>query len=462
MPLFRRIFLSIALLLIPVRAYCGTVALNSVSADATAAGINGNFTQIANVINGNVEGSQDGTSVTNIKADSVYEINMANDANPRVFANELLNIGSDSFSSGTLTQGAVVESGCVPATDTDLTSDVSACTAYVNGYRVSKSAESVTYTASRDTYLDLTQTGVYTKVEVANGATQPSVTANSIRLATVVTNGTQITSVTNLFTTRIPGLIIPANYRNGLVVSRDSTTTMTVDVGAVEINNTMVSKTSMTTLTISTASDWAGGTSLRAADTFGFVGLDASGNLKMHTTAPTHSNYAVSTTAGKKRYATWSSTVYRILGWFYMDGAASALVEVASNMKEGDVANIVVSNDASFATFAGTTYATNNRLGGVRFYSSGNQVKHYFSISGDSSAAFNRFDTVIFSGAAQIAGSEKSDNIGGVGVNKTLTNVFVEADLSTPSQATRTYSIGAKVNSDIFQRKKVTYFVEEA
>lgn len=51
-----------------------------------------------------------------------------------------------------------------------------------------------TYSASQDTYVDLDSTGVFHYVAVANNATPPAVTTNSLRLAKVVTNGTAVTA----------------------------------------------------------------------------------------------------------------------------------------------------------------------------------------------------------------------------------------------------------------------------
>lgn len=363
-------------LLFSTPCYAGTISLATISADATAAGFNNNYTILSNVVNGNIEGSTDGgATVSNIKADSVFEINMADDANGRVRDSELFGIGVDTIAGGAISsQSTVVESGCVQATDSDLTADVSACVAYINGYRVSKSATSQTYSNNTTTYLWLSQTGVY------NQSTNPDTTiANSALIAKVVTSGGAITTVTNFFTTRLPGLIIPSDYRVGMVVSKDSATTLTVGAGHAEVNNLLLTKTSATTLTLTTAGDWAGGSSLRAASTYGFVGIDASGNLKMHTTAPTHENYAVSVTEGKKRYATWSSTVYRILGWFYMDGSQN--IENASNIKEADVHNSVQSNDTSVVpTFNSTTFSEVSR---VNFYNSGGPILISSTVSAD-------------------------------------------------------------------------------
>lgn len=435
----KTIILIASLILIQASAFAGTVIAPNISADATPAGINQAFTAYADVINGNIEGSTNGTSVTNIKSDSIYEINMADDANPRVRDSEIFNITTDSVSGGSLTQGAFVESGGVPATDSDLTSDVSACVAYVNGYRVSKGATAQTYTASRDTYLDLSQTGVYTQSAVTIGATQPAVAANSVRLAKVVTDGTTITTVTSLYTTRVPGLIIPSHYRDGLFVSRDSTTTITILPGSAEINSSIVSKTATSTLTIGTAGDWAGGTSLRAADTFGFVGMDTSGNLKLHTTAPTHDNYAVSTTVGKKRYATWSSTVYRILGWFYMDGASSALVQVASNIKDGNVPNQVLSQDPSTSGVVSsftTASLTDVTFMNIKYYSSGYPVKLTLNATGNmadntTSAQFNLSQDV-----AGVNLYAQRSGIGGTGaVDYCVNSEYVY----TPAEGKRTF-----------------------
>lgn len=348
----------------------------NISADNALNGVNSNFSTISDWGNGNIEGSTDsGTTVSNIKADSVFEINMADDANPRVRDSELFNITTDSFASGTLTTNTVVESGCVPADDTDLTSDISACIMYVNGYRVSKAATAITYTATRDCYVDLSQSGVYTTTCVAVGAAQPAVTANSGRLAKVVTDGTEITSVTTLFSNRVPGLVVPSHYRTGLRISYDTSSTILVGAGSSEINNTMVNKTSTTTLTLGTAGDWAGGSSLRATNSYAYVGMDDDGNVKLHTTAPTHDNYAVSTTAGKLRYATWSSTVYRVLGWFWMNSASSGSIDEAGlgNIKEGDVDNSLLSGDTSEVQI--TTTATEGvNLIQTRFYSSGGKL----------------------------------------------------------------------------------------
>ena len=427
----------VTILLLATSAYAGTISLNTISPDSNAVAYNDNFTEISDTVNGSIEGSTDsGSTVSNIKADTVFEINMADDANPRLRDSELLSITTDS----TTASNTFVYSGGIPADSANLTSNISACTAYVNGYRVVKTATSNTYTASRDTWVDLSQSGVYTFTPVTNGAGEPVVAANSARLAKVVTDGTEITSVTDEANRRIPGLLIPSHYRAGLFVSRDSATTVTVLPGSSEINNTMVNKTATTTLTISTAGDWAGGSSLRAADTFGFVGSDSSGNLKLHTTAPAFDNYALTTSSGKRRYASWSSTTYRILGWFYMDGSGSGNVEVVSNVKEGDVPNIAISQDpttSGVVTNFTTTSATDVDLMKVRFYSSGNPIKIRFnSHTSNSSNTQNTFNLSQDLATTSLYAQRIVRDYQGTAALGSPVSVEY---LYTPPQATRTY-----------------------
>lgn len=91
-----------------------------------------------------------------------------------------------------------VVTGLLPVTDAGLTSNISAGTAYIIGKRTVKASTPNTYTASKDTYVDLDNAGTYTFVETVLGAGAPGITGSSIRLAKVVTDGTAITSVTDL------------------------------------------------------------------------------------------------------------------------------------------------------------------------------------------------------------------------------------------------------------------------
>lgn len=83
-------------------------------------------------------------------------------------------------------------------TSGNLSHTIAAGEAIIYGYRVEKTATAHTYTASKDTYVDLTYDGSYLYSEVANGAAEPLLTAGYLRLMKVVTNATQITSVKDL------------------------------------------------------------------------------------------------------------------------------------------------------------------------------------------------------------------------------------------------------------------------
>jgi len=91
-----------------------------------------------------------------------------------------------------------VISGGVAAQSSGLIGTLSNVVFYLNGQRyTATSIPNKTYTASKDTYVDITATSgggtSITYTEVANGAATPAVAANYVRLAKVVTNGSAIT-----------------------------------------------------------------------------------------------------------------------------------------------------------------------------------------------------------------------------------------------------------------------------
>lgn len=94
-----------------------------------------------------------------------------------------------------------VVSGLVPGNSVNLSSAISAGVAYVNGKRIITSSTNKTYTASKDTYVDLKDDGTFAYVEVANGATSGmTMTLNSdgtraLRVGKVITSGSAITGV---------------------------------------------------------------------------------------------------------------------------------------------------------------------------------------------------------------------------------------------------------------------------
>lgn len=100
---------------------------------------------------------------------------------------------------------AVISGGVISADSAGVNRNASmtAMVAQVNGRRLSIAAVTArTYTASKDTYVDLLDnldgTGTLVYTEVANGAAAPALAANSIRLAKVVTGATTIAAASSI------------------------------------------------------------------------------------------------------------------------------------------------------------------------------------------------------------------------------------------------------------------------
>lgn len=135
-----------------------------------------------------------------------------------------------------------------------------------------------------------------------------------------------------------------AHFREGLSCHWESgTTVLAVEAGSCVIGGTLVRKADRTTLSISTAGDYAGGASLQATNTTFWIGVDSSGNLKLHTTAATHSDSALSVTTGKKRYVSWGGTTYRVIGWGRFNGTGSGEIDTTrvGNIKDVNTRNVV-------------------------------------------------------------------------------------------------------------------------
>lgn len=94
-----------------------------------------------------------------------------------------------------------VATGLVPAQTSGLIGATSPGYAYIDGRLVYKAKVIKTYTASKDTYVDLPKTAKpttnddYTYTAVANGAAAPALATSSVRIAKVITSGAAITSV---------------------------------------------------------------------------------------------------------------------------------------------------------------------------------------------------------------------------------------------------------------------------
>lgn len=92
-----------------------------------------------------------------------------------------------------------VASGCVWSGDAYGSTRAASMTSgvvYINGKRVTIAAVTArSFTASKDTYIDVDNTGTITYTEVANNAASPALSANNIRLGIIVTGASNIANV---------------------------------------------------------------------------------------------------------------------------------------------------------------------------------------------------------------------------------------------------------------------------
>ena len=140
-----------------------------------------------------VSHNQDGTvkndavSTTAIVNKAVTPAKMSDDANVETRMAE--------------TMANSVASGLVWSAAAGLNGSMTAGVAYVLGKRlVVPAVTSYTFTASKDTYIYVDDTGTMQYTPVNNGATAPATPSNYVTVAKVITNGTSITS-----TTAMPG-----------------------------------------------------------------------------------------------------------------------------------------------------------------------------------------------------------------------------------------------------------------
>jgi hypothetical protein len=98
------------------------------------------------------------------------------------------------------------------------TGDLQTGVAYIIGQRnVLSAAVANTYPQASDTYVDMSNTGVLTYASVANGATEPAVTANSVRLNKVVTSITPPPAAPTLAASTAAGTLAAGTYTYELV-----------------------------------------------------------------------------------------------------------------------------------------------------------------------------------------------------------------------------------------------------
>ncbi len=326
-------------------------------------GYNQNNETIVNEVN-NVTGGDNG----NIAIDTVAEVNMADDANPRIR-------WADGF-------GDYVVYGLLPATSATLTSDISAGRCYTQGYYTEKTAYSKTYEANKDTYVDIHTNGQYSFTVMPNGAGAPSIPTSAQRLAKVVTNGSAITSVEDLRVTSL----IKANFdgvrdnpneaslnnlmgcetssqeddyafRAGVVCRYATTATVTITKGAATINKEKRRNTNDLTVTI--ADHWDYPTvSAFTVDTTYYLWITAdTSNIKTFD--------KVIGTSGTSPDGGSGYTNYRLVGMFRTD--STGLIHSVTNI--GDDVGETVCETGWFSVSYNTAYTVYHFFS-QRFYRS--------------------------------------------------------------------------------------------
>lgn len=154
--------------------------------EITAEGINAGPNAIAAVVNGQLDDANIASlSGTKIIAGTVPVTALATAANPETRSTEY---GFDFVASGLVWSGDSYGS--------TRNASMSAGIVYIAGKRLTVSAVTArSFTASKDTYVDIDSTGTVQYTEVANNAASPALAANSIRIAIIITGASNIAAV---------------------------------------------------------------------------------------------------------------------------------------------------------------------------------------------------------------------------------------------------------------------------
>lgn len=150
----------------------------------TSSKLNTPINQIAAVLNGGLDDANVASlSGSKLNAATVPVAAFTADSNPETRMSESL---GDFVKSNT----------CLWSISSGLVGTMTAGVVYIGGKRVVVAAIATrTFTASKDTYVSVDNTGTVSYSEVANNAAAPTLPANSIWLAVIVTGASAITSI---------------------------------------------------------------------------------------------------------------------------------------------------------------------------------------------------------------------------------------------------------------------------
>ena len=308
----KRFILGLILLLgFSLNAEAGLISIQTLSNDSQISYtyFNTAMNTIKNEFNGNIESA-------NIKDGTIAIADMATAASPAQREGDHFN--------------AYTKSGMLPATSTapDLFSDISAGVSYVKSdagllYRVATDATAKTYTATKDTWVYIDINGAFQYEVLTNGAAQPTTPANSLILAKVVTDGDNITSVTDYRTLAISLGGSDDFYIKGLGLLWDlATDRMSADTGVVYVGTTRIAKVARTGLNVGTASDYINGASERAVSTWIYVYVNDEGSIKLDNNAPDYHDTDGNTT-GIKYYFKNGTDYWRIIAEVRLNATGS-------------------------------------------------------------------------------------------------------------------------------------------
>lgn len=359
----KKLLITLFALLWVGSAHAGTITLNTYVSnnDLSVANFEADNNSLENTINGDIEGG------VNIKAQSLVSADFANAVNPVVRWGESFN--------------DYTASGMLPATASGLTSDISAGTSYVNGIRIVKSATSNTYTASKNTFVYVTQDETYsfceetTVTEVCSSAP-----ANSLLLAKVVTDGSDITSVDDQRTTAIQfetaSTNFPSSYRDGMFVSRDSTTEFHTEPGSLAIGDVIYTRTSdSSTLTLSTDADWIETDAGNEDDiiyVYAYNNAGTTWDIKFSSNDPAYSDTS-DNTGGLLRYYKVGTDYYRAIAWAYLSSDAVQIYNY-SNFRDVGVPSFVTREAISNKSSGSAAYVAIPETR-IDFYSDGLPIR---------------------------------------------------------------------------------------
>ncbi len=325
----KRLLLILVFLLYATQAHATLISLPTLSEDTSINVIDSNFSIIEDDYNGNV-------STDNILNDTLTEPDFADDINPRVRTDELFN--------------DITITGHLPATSTDLTSDISAGTSYVEGFRIVTSATSKTYTASRDIWTFIDINGNFQFETVVNDAAQPATPSNSLLLAKVITDTDNITTVTDLRTTSLE-ISSPEDFEiRGYYVLSSDNEAVSIDSGVVYAGTTRVEKTSVTPLRTVTTTDWWDSTKDADANGWLYIGVKNTGDIKwIGYIAPDYHDTSGNQQGNLYYWKDTSSNYWRVIGVVRMTAAGdiSHMIQRGNTLVHGVPVTLTTTESAA-------------------------------------------------------------------------------------------------------------------